>query len=193
MDELNIHADRALMALVHGGREPWLPSPQPGVERRVLERIGGEVALATSIVRYRTGSRFAAHAHELGEEFLVLEGTFSDEQGHYPVGAYVRNAPGSRHAPFSDQGCVIFVKLRQMNPAETRSPRVFAADRHWTPTRVQGHERAALFSANGVSVHLERLAPGVELPALRTAGGTEVFVPRPLCTSSTPARPASWH
>ena len=101
MQEMNVHADRSQRALVQASRLPWLPSPEPGVERRILERSGGEVALASSIVRYRAGSRFHAHTHALGEEFLVLEGTFSDERGHYPVGTYVRNPPGSAHAPFS--------------------------------------------------------------------------------------------
>ena len=176
MNDLSIHADRTQPAIVHGNREPWSASPEPGVERRMLERIGGEVALATSIVRYRAGSRFTAHTHELGEEFLVLEGTFCDERGHYPPGTYVRNPPGSRHAPFSESGCVIFVKLRQMNPADTLSLRLFPGDRAWTPNPVPGHDRAMLYNANGVSVHLERLAAGMTIASRRNPGGEEVFV-----------------
>lgn len=176
MKELSVHADRTQPAIVHGFREPWRPSPEPGVDRRVLERIGGEVALASSIVRYRPGSRFAPHTHELGEEFLVLDGLFSDEFGHYPAGTYVRNAPGSRHAPFSESGCVIFVKLRQMDPADRISLRVFPDERVWRPTRSPGHQRATLFDAGGVTIHLEKLAPGVTVPSRRIPGGEEVFV-----------------
>src|SRR5262249_21253458 len=91
----------------------WVPSPERGVERKMLERDGGEVARGTSIVRYAAGSRFAEHVHDRGEEFLVLEGTFQDEHGDYAAGTYVRNPPGSKHRPFSRGGCVIFVKLRQ--------------------------------------------------------------------------------
>ena len=79
----------------------------------MLDRIGDETAVATSLVRYQKGSRFAAHRHERGEEFLVLDGVFADEYGRYPAGTYVRNPPGSVHAPRSDEGCVLFVKLRQ--------------------------------------------------------------------------------
>jgi anti-sigma factor ChrR (cupin superfamily) len=43
-----------------------------GVERRMLDRIGDEVARATSIVRYASESRFSPHVHDGGEEFLVL-------------------------------------------------------------------------------------------------------------------------
>jgi anti-sigma factor ChrR (cupin superfamily) len=89
---------------------PWSPSPLPGVERRLLDRSGGEVARATSIVRYAPGSSFAAHSHGGGEEILVLDGTFSDETGDHPAGTYLRNPPASVHSPWSDQGCTIWVK-----------------------------------------------------------------------------------
>jgi anti-sigma factor ChrR (cupin superfamily) len=52
----------------------------------LLERDGGEVARATSIVRYDPGARFDSHLHELGEEILVLDGTLSDEFGSYGPG-----------------------------------------------------------------------------------------------------------
>jgi len=96
----------------------WIPSPESGVERVMLDRLGDEVAVATSLVRYRPGSSFPPHSHAFGEEFLVLEGEFGDEHGRYPVLTYVRNPPGSRHTPFAEPGCVIFVKLRQFDLAD---------------------------------------------------------------------------
>ena len=170
-----IHGDRALPALVHGGELPWLPSPEPGVERRMLERIGGEVALATSIVRYAPHSRFAGHRHERGEEFLVLEGVFSDEHGHYPAGTYVRNPPGSAHHPFSEPGCTIFVKLRQMTARETQRAVVFPQDLAWRDTG-PGLQEALLHRQGGATVHLQRLGAGCELPARDTAAGEEILV-----------------
>src|SRR5690606_16882155 len=91
-------------AAVHAARIDWVPSPMPGVERRMLDRIGGEVARATSLVRYAAGSSFPPHVHGGGEEFYVLEGVFSDERGDYPAGTYVRNPPQSKHAPASAEG-----------------------------------------------------------------------------------------
>lgn len=91
----------------------WLPSPMPGVERKPLAREDAERGHATSIVRYAPGSVFRAHPHPLGEEILVLQGVFCDETGRYPAGTYFRNPPGSSHAPFSPEGCVLFVKLHQ--------------------------------------------------------------------------------
>ncbi len=98
--------------------ESWQPSPMVGVERKPLAREGAERGHATSVVRYAPGSVFRPHPHPLGEEILVLDGVFSDENGHYPAGTYFRNPPGSSHAPFSENGCVLFVKLHQFLPAD---------------------------------------------------------------------------
>ena len=125
---------------------PWVPSPDGSVLRRMLDRVGDEVARATSIVRYPPQSRFPAHDHALGEEFLVVDGVFSDEHGDYPAGTYVRNPPGSAHTPRSDDGCTIFVKLRQMPPEESRHVRIEPDDARWRPWR--GLRRVDLFEAD---------------------------------------------
>ena len=110
---MRVNADFSKRVLVKDKENPWKPSPIEGVERKLLDRIGEEVARATSLVRYAKGSKFSKHSHDLGEEFLVLEGIFQDEHGDYPVGSYIRNPPSSSHTPSSDPGCIIFVKLRQ--------------------------------------------------------------------------------
>ena len=112
---MRINAEFNERAAVIADDSQWVHSPESGVERQMLDRIGDEVARATSIVRYAPGSSFATHQHAKGEEFLVLDGIFSDESGHYPAGSYVRNPPGSAHAPYSDEGCRILVKLRQFD------------------------------------------------------------------------------
>ena len=105
----------------------------------MLDRVGDEVARATSIVRYEPGSRFSAHTHDLGEEFLVLDGVFMDEHGDYPAGTYVRNPPGSSHAPYTEEGCTIFVKLRQFDLDDRTPVRV--------DTRITLHSSQALSQA----------------------------------------------
>ena len=121
---MELNADFAQRAVVHSATLPWTPSPTVGVDRRMLDRVGGEVARATSIVRYAPGSIFTAHTHGGGEEFLVLEGVFSDERGDYPAGSYVRNPPTSHHTPSSRGGCAIFVKLWQFGPADRTIVRI---------------------------------------------------------------------
>ncbi len=110
---MNIREDLNQTVFVDGSTLSWVPSPLPGVERVMLDRVGDEVAVATSLVRYAPEAKFDAHGHALGEEFVVLEGVFSDEHGDYGPGTYVRNPPGTAHTPHSNPGCVIFVKLRQ--------------------------------------------------------------------------------
>lgn len=98
---MNLNNDFTVRVVQHAADAAWTPSPLPGVDRRMLDRVGDEVARATSIVRYAAGSRFTTHGHPGGEEIPVLDGVFSDEHGDYPAGTYLRNPPGSRHAPFS--------------------------------------------------------------------------------------------
>lgn len=111
-----LNADFEDRVILHTEDTPWVASPMPGVDRRMLDRIGGEVARATSVVRYAPGSKFSAHTHDGGEEFFVLEGVFQDQYGDFPAGTYVRNPPTTSHIPGSDDGCTIFVKLWQFDP-----------------------------------------------------------------------------
>ncbi len=99
----------------------------------MLDRIGDEVARATSIVRYAPKSRFSAHTHGGGEEFLVLEGVFQDEHGDFPAGSYIRNPPTSSHTPGSAPGCTIFVKLWQFDPDDRAHVRIDTGKRPFVP------------------------------------------------------------
>lgn len=112
---MDLNADFTKRVVIHSDQLDWVASPMPGVDRRMLDRIGGEVARATSIVRYAPGSKFSAHTHTGGEEFIVLDGVFQDEHGDYPAGTYVRNPPTTSHTPGSAPGCTIFVKLWQFD------------------------------------------------------------------------------
>ncbi|HEX4118253.1 MAG TPA: cupin domain-containing protein [Rhizomicrobium sp.] len=125
---MKLNADFNSRAVVHAAKQPWVSSPTPGVERRMLFRIGDEKARATSIVRYAKDSHFPAHGHPGGEEILVLDGVFQDESGDYPAGSYMRNPPGSGHRPGSEQGCVIFVKLWQFRQDDNATVALRDAD-----------------------------------------------------------------
>jgi len=173
-----IRADFTKRVVVATRDQPWVPSPQYGVDRRMLDRIGGEVARATSIVRYAPHSTFPRHDHEEGEEFLVLDGVFSDEHGDYPEGTYVRNPPGSAHAPRIEDGCTIFVKLRQMSRDEHRQVVIRPNEASWSTTDGFGRSRLGLFlSPNGTeNVALERLAAHAAIPQYECPAGEEILV-----------------
>ncbi len=142
----------------------------------MLERDGDEVARATSIVRYAPGSAFSAHSHGAGEEFLVLEGVFSDEHGDFGPGMYVRNPPGSRHTPSSASGCTIFVKLRQMAPDDRAFVRIDTT-RTAPGSRARPEASPSCRSTAGPEhVALLRLAPGARLEHHGHPGGEEILV-----------------
>lgn len=172
---MELNADFSRRAVVHAAHLPWTPSPIPGVERRMLDRIGEEVARATSIVRYAPGSRFSPHVHGGGEEFLVLDGVFQDEHGDYPVGSYVRNPPHSSHAPGSETGCVIFVKLWQFD-ADDRTPvRIDTTHAQFVsvPER-RGVGCLPLFRDSREEVRIERWAPNAHV-SLASPNGIELL------------------
>ena len=118
---MDLNSDFTQRVLIHSDEVEWQASPMPGVERRMLDRIGDEVARASTIVRYAPGSSFSPHVHTGGEEFIVLEGVFQDEHGDFPIGSYIRNPPTSSHTPGSEPGCTIFVKLWQFDLSD-RTP-----------------------------------------------------------------------
>ena len=174
---MKINADISQRAAVDSAGLPWVPSPLPGVERRMLERDGEEVARVTSIVRYAPGSHFSAHTHTGGEEYFVLRGTFSDDYGDSPAGTYVRNPVGSRHTPHSDGGCDILVKLWWMHPEDQDFVRIDTTDEGlWQSADAPGVEIMKLHGFGDESDALYRLAPGAALPARELPGGEEVFV-----------------
>jgi anti-sigma factor ChrR (cupin superfamily) len=175
---MRINADFSKRVVIQTNELPWIASPQPGVERRMLDRIGDEVARATSLVRYAPASVFEPHVHALGEEFLVLEGIFSDEHGDYPTGTYVRNPPGSDHSPRTEPGCIILVKLRQMASIENERVVIDTANAEWERGDVDGHRRLDLYTnvENGEHVTIERVDAGTSLPQADCPGGEEIFV-----------------
>ena len=128
---LNLNFDDSVV--INTAQMPWESSPMKGVLRKRLEREAAESGHVSSIVRYEPGSRFSEHSHPLGEEIYVLDGVFSDELGDYPAGSYIRNPPNSRHAPFSENGCVIFVKLNQFQPDDSHRVVINTREQPWLP------------------------------------------------------------
>jgi anti-sigma factor ChrR (cupin superfamily) len=181
---VDLNADFLQRILLHSDEIAWTPSPSPSIERRKLDRIGGEIARATSIVRYAPGSLFPVLAHGGGEEFIVLEGVFQDERGDYPAGTYVRNPPTSRHQPSSAMGCTIFVKLWQFDPDDRKSISVDTKTlaQISAPSR-PGIRSAKLFEDHQETVQIETWAPG-SVAEIDAPDGAELLVLEGECTES---------
>lgn len=173
---MKLNADFEARVSAHPDRLEWQGSPTPGVSRRMLDRVGDEVARATTIVRYDAGSAFPAHVHGGGEEFVVLEGVFQDEHGDYPAGYYVRNPPQSQHTPRSAQGCTLFVKLWQFSPDDRSHVRIDTTRIDAVPVSGRlGVSVTPLFQDGRESVNIEDWAPGTDV-SIETQGGAELLV-----------------
>ena len=173
---MELNADFTKRAVIRPGDTDFVPSPMAGVERYMLDRIGDEVARATTIVRYAPESYFSPHTHDGGEEFLVLEGIFSDEHADYPPGSYVRNPIGSSHTPHSKDGCTIFVKLHQFDAADTEQKVIDTNAAVFTPSDVDGVSYAILHKHGRETVKLVRWEPGSRYPLHQHIGGSETLV-----------------
>jgi hypothetical protein len=170
---MDLNADFSQRVVVHSDQLEWNASPMPGVDRRMLDRIGGEVARATTIVRYAPASKFSAHTHTGGEEFIVLDGVFQDEHGDFPQGTYVRNPPTTSHTPGSELGCTIFVKLWQFDMDDRNQFRKNMADELAAP--IDGVATAQLHRDGREVVTYSHVDGGATLTNT-DAGGIEMLV-----------------
>lgn len=171
-----LNADLNQRVVINSQEIPWVDSPMAGVQRRMLERDGEEVARATTIVRYAPDSFFSAHTHGGGEEFLVLDGVFSDEKGDYSTGTYVRNPVGSTHTPFSKQGATILVKLWQMSPEDREQKVINTVENSWHSGLVEGIEVMPLHTYQTENVALVKWQPGAVFQRHSHWGGEEIYV-----------------
>jgi anti-sigma factor ChrR (cupin superfamily) len=157
----------------------WAPSPSGSVWRKRVHLVGpAESGQVTSVVRYEPRSSFPVHDHPEGEEILVLRGVFSDEHGNWPAGTFLLNPEGFRHAPFSEAGCELFVKLRQFPGRERRHVVLETGKLPWEPGPIQSLACKPLYQQAGFSdeTRLERWGPGADLGVVSYEKGAELFV-----------------
>ena len=175
----SINGDLTRRVSVDTAAMQWSPSPSGTVWRKRLHLVGpAESGQVTSVVRYDENSSFPAHDHPDGEEILVLQGVFSDDQGDWPAGSYLLNPDGFRHAPYSAEGCVLFVKLRQYPGRERAQVALSTEGLPWHATGDRGVEIKLLYSQPGFAdaTRLERWAPGTSRDGIAYPEGAEIFV-----------------
>jgi len=170
-----INMDFEKQVLINSNEQHWIKSPMAGVWRKPLAREEAERGHATSIVKYEAGAKFPAHDHPLGEEILVLDGTFSDETGDYKAGTYFRNPEGFRHAPFSEQGCLLLVKLHQFQSDDTAHINIDTSNTAWRQG-IGGLMVMPLHEHGTESVALVKWPAGEHFQPHSHFGGEEVYV-----------------
>lgn len=153
----------------------WIASPMPGVLRKPLAREDAEQGHATSIVRYEPGASFSSHGHPKGEEILVLDGVFSDQTGDYSAGTYFRNPEGFSHAPFSQDGCTILVKLHQFQSDDSAHLAVQTNNEQWC--QVDGLlEQLDLHQHKDEQVFMLRSSAEADVALVDAKSGLELYV-----------------
>jgi anti-sigma factor ChrR (cupin superfamily) len=189
---MRINEDLTKPVIVHSTKLDWVPSPAAGVDRRMLYRVGGEVARATSIVRYAPGSAFPRHVHSGGEEILVLEGTFEDEHGDYPAGSYFRNPPGTSHIPASKNGCTIFVRLWQYREGDGTQIVRHPGEGESAPLREGAEAARVLFDDGKERVSIEIWLPGSTVSVENLRGLEFLVLSGGLAARGEQLEPQSW-
>lgn len=189
---MRINDDFSKPVIVHGAKLDWVGSPAAGVDRRMLFRVGDEVARATSIVRYAPGSAFPRHTHGGGEEILVLDGTFQDEQGDYPAGSYIRNPPGSSHVPAAQDGCVLFVRLRQFRENDQSQVLRRPGEGPRVEPRRGANTATVLFSDAHEEVRLEGWQAGQAVMVENTRGLEFLVLAGAVTIGGETLQPLSW-
>lgn len=173
---MRINVDFSERVVIRPEDYDWKQSPAAGVERMMLDRIGEEVARATTIVRFAPNSYFDSHTHGGGEEFLVLEGVFSDESGDFPAGSYVRNPIGTAHKPHTEEGCTILVKLHQFAKEDDAQFCIDTTRQDFEETDADGVSLLPLHRHGQEFVRMVRFAPGAAATPHGHEGGEEIFV-----------------
>lgn len=176
-NEQRLNADFNQRVVIKPDDYQWEASPIQGVERMKLDRIGDEVARATSLVRYEPHSTFSEHVHGGGEEILVIDGVFADEHGAYFAGSYLRNPVGTAHTPkIGSEGTTIFVKLHQFEKSDLEQKAIDTNSAIWRPGLVPGLSVMPLHEFKGEHVALVKWAPDTQFSTHNHWGGEEIFV-----------------
>ncbi len=189
---MRINGDLSKPVIVHAAKLDWVASPSAGVDRRMLFRVGGEVARATSIVRYAPGSAFSRHTHGGGEEVFVLDGTFQDEHGDYPAGSYFRNPPGTSHVPAAKDGCTIFVRLWQYREGDHIQVVRHPGEGEPAYPRAGASAATVLFDDGHEAVRLENWKPNATVTIANTRGLEVFIVSGRLTMGGETLEPHSW-
>jgi anti-sigma factor ChrR (cupin superfamily) len=87
----------------------WQPGPTPGIEVKPLYAQAGFTD-STRLERWAAGTAAGPRTYAAGAEIYVLEGELRDETGRFSAGTWLRFPVGSRHAPATAGGCVLYIK-----------------------------------------------------------------------------------
>ena len=149
----------------------------PGVDRIKLDRVGTEIARATSIVRYAPHSLFTHHVHTGGEKIFVVDDIFGYEHGQYPAGTYLVNPTGTAYQPqIRAEGATLFMKLQQFDRADSFQCAINTRTQPWHFRTVAGLSVLSLNKIRAEHLALVQWDPNTYFNQHSHCGGEEIFV-----------------
>lgn len=112
--------DASLRNVIPTGEENFRPYDRYGVELPGMSwlplSLNEEESLDLFLLRFEPGAQSYPHEHTEAEQFLMMDGTLTDCDGHvFRTGDFVRFESGSKHHSTSQDGCLILVILRDQN------------------------------------------------------------------------------
>ncbi len=132
----------------------------------------------TMLTKFDPGGFFSLHGHPGGEEILVLQGDFADETGVHPPGTYMLNPEGFIHRPYSERGCLTFVKLRQHGGKSRQQIKTNIYKSSWQSGIIPQIELQLLYQQTGYpeKVWVERWGSNTTLSNVVETEIKEIFV-----------------
>lgn len=113
--------ERQHTVLQHGDLA-WQSTAIAGVSRKPLYQQDG-FSDVTCLEWWDLGTKLPCYEYEEGAELFVLKDRFTDENGFYDEGSWLRMPKGSKHTPHTAEGCTLYIKrggfayLREEAPA----------------------------------------------------------------------------
>jgi len=97
------------MVVVRASEVTWRPT---GIRGITVAPLSEDKAARqwSGLLRLEAGVRYPLHRHVGTEEIYMLSGDFVADGEVYGPGDYLCSAPGSQHAPHSEQGCMLFFR-----------------------------------------------------------------------------------
>ena len=114
-----LNMDFSKRVVIDTNKVPWQPTGIPGVTVKPLALEDSESGHLTAMLRYQDESVYTRKELSMGEELLILAGTFTAASGDYATGTYYRNPSSMMQIPFSQRGCVMFAKMNQVQRTDS--------------------------------------------------------------------------
>jgi anti-sigma factor ChrR (cupin superfamily) len=174
-----VNADPGACVVVDTNQMAWETTEHLGIARKVLEFVRDpKKGRETSLLKFSPGAAMPGEALADRLDIFVLEGTCSDGHGSYGPHTFIRTPPGTRVAPSSNEGCVIYAKWRvPIRPGGERLV-IDAKTAQWMAFPHRGADVLHLYpNKDGIETsRIGNVHPNRQLPSHDHSIGEETFV-----------------